>query len=116
MKINIFLSLISFALSALLSYWAFDVASEDANAVICGIGSLLCFCATLIPSIGMSYKTSRLGPNIRIISALFFVVFLISQFCFAGFGIKMPHYVIVNGIILIMYLAIFYKMQGVKDI
>lgn len=116
MKINVFLSFISFALAALLSYWAFDVASEDTNAAICGIGSLLSFCATLIPTIGLHYKTLRLGTNIRIISALFFTMSLISQFCFAGFGIKMPYYVIVNGIILTVYFAIFYKLQRVKDI
>lgn len=116
MKINIFLTIISLALAGLLSYFAFDLASEDANATICTIGSLLCFCSTLIPAIGMSYETTRLGTNIRITSVLFFIVFLVSQFCFAGFGVKMPLYIILNGIILIVYLAILYKMQGIKDI
>ena len=116
MKINVFLSFMSFALAALLSYWVFNMASEDTNAAICGIGSLLCFCVTLIPAIGMSYETLGIGTNIRIVSALFFIVFLISLFCFAGFGVKMPYYIIINGIILIIYLAIFYKMQRVKEI
>ncbi|MGM9856903.1 MAG: hypothetical protein ACI30Y_03770 [Candidatus Limisoma sp.] len=65
---------------------------------------------------GLQYETGRLGVNIRIISSLFFTIFAISHFCFAGFGVKMPYYIIVNGIMLMIYLAIFYKMQGIKNI
>ena len=39
-----------------------------------------------------------------------------STICFAGFVVKMPYYIIVNGIVLVIYLAIFYKMKGIDDI
>ncbi len=116
MKINIFLCFISVMLASLVGYLAFHIASGNENDFICGIGSSLCFAATLIPSIGLQYTSGRLGVNIRMFSSLFFIIFVISHFCFAGFGIKMPYYIIVNGIILFIYLAVFYKMQGVKNI
>lgn len=116
MKVNVFLTLLSIALSALIGYLAFNVADGKENDVICGIGSTICFLATLIPTIGLQYDTSRLGVNLRIFSALCFLVFLISHFCFARFGVTMPYYVICNGIILIIYLVVFYKMQGINKV
>ena len=103
-------------LAALVGYLAYNVASGDENNMVCGIGSGICFAATLIPAMGLQFESGRLGINIRVFSSIFFIVFAISHFCFAGFGVKMPYYVIVNGIMLMIYLAIFYKMQGCKDI
>lgn len=116
MKVNIFLTLISIALAALVGYLAFNIAEGKENDTVCGIGSTVCFVSTLIPVMGLQYESGRLGVNIRVLSVLFFVGFLISHFCFAGFGVKMPYYIIINGILLIIYLAIFYKIQGIKDI
>lgn len=103
-------------LAMLLGYFAYNVASGDENDIVCGIGSSICFAATLIPTMGIQYESGRLGTNIRMFSALFFIVFAISHFSYAGFGVKMPYYIIVNGIMLMIYLAIFYKMQSVKDV
>lgn len=116
MKANLFLTFISIMLAALLGYLAFNVANGEENDVICGISSGICFATTLIPTIGIQYESGRLGTNIRMFSALFFIVFAISHFSYAGFGVKMPYYIIVNGIMLMIYLAVFYKMKGIKDI
>ena len=116
MKVNIFLTLISIILATLVGYLAYNVVSGGENDMVCGIGSGICFAVTLIPTMGIQYKSARLGVNIRVFSVLFFIVFAISHFCFAGFGVKMPYYIIVNGIMLMIYLAIFYKMQCVKDV
>lgn len=116
MKANIFLILISIVLATLVGYLAYNVASGDENDMICGISSGICFATTLIPTIGIQYESGRLGTNIRMFSALFFIVFAISHFSYAGFGVKMPYYIIVNGIMLMIYLAIFYKIQRVKNV
>ena len=101
-------------LSTLFGYLAYNVVSIDENNVICGIASGVCFAATLVPVIGLQYESGRLGVNIRVFSSIFFVIFVISHFCFAGFGVVMPSYLIVNGILLLIYLAIFCKFQGLK--
>ena len=116
MKANIFLVIISIALATLIGYLAFNIADGKEHSDVCGLGSTICFVATLIPMIGLHYDSGRLGVNIRVCSALFFVMFLISHFCFATFGINIPYYIIINGIVLIVYLAIFYKIQGIKNI
>lgn len=116
MKVNLFLSFIGIALASLIGYLAFNVAEGQDNDLICGIGSTICFVATLIPTLGLNYESSRLGTNIRVLSILFFVIFLISHFCFAAFGVRMPYYIICNGIIIIVYIAIVYKMSNIKSI
>ncbi len=116
MKLNLFLTFISVALASLVGYLIFHVTENQANNAIYGIVSTICFIATLLPTIGMQYEGNRLGTNIRVLSALFFIVFLISQFCFAGLGVKQPYYIIINGILLALYLAICYKMLCIKDI
>lgn len=116
MKLNIFLTIISVSFATLLGYWAFDIANGDENDIACGIGSSICFIACLIPAMGLQYDSSRIGTNIRVFAALFFVIFAISHFCFAGFGVKMPYYIIINGLLLLIYLAILYKMINVENI
>lgn len=116
MKANVIMTIVGLALACLIGYLVFNVAAGDPNEALCGVVSTVCFLATLIPMMGIKYESARLATNIRVFSALFFVIFLISHFCFAGFGIKVPYYVVVNGILLLIYLAAFYKMQSVRDI
>ena len=116
MKANVFLTLISILLSTLFGYLVYNVASVDENDVICGIASGVCFAATLVPVIGLQYASGRLGVNIRVFSSIFCIVFIISHFCFAIFGVIMPYYLIVNGVLLLIYLAIFYKFQGIRNL
>lgn len=116
MKANIFLTIISLLFALLLGYFAYTVAEGKDNDILCGIGASVCLVATLVPMIGLQYESGRLSTNIRISSGLFFFVFLISNFCFAGFGINTAYYIITNGIILVIFLAIFYKMQNIKSI
>lgn len=116
MKINVFLSAISVVLASLIGYFAYSVAEGNEHDALCGIGSTICFIATLIPTMGLTFESGKVGVNVRVLSVLFFVVFLITHFCFAGFGVKMPYYIICNGIILVIYLAIVYKMSGIKSL
>lgn len=114
MKINVFLSIISLFVATLIAYLAFDLAKGNPNDVLCGILSGVCFLVTLLPVMGIKVEDLRLQINIRLLAVLFFVVFLISHFCFAVCGVKMPLYVVVNGLILLVFIAIFYKMQSIK--
>ena len=116
MKANLFLTLISIVLATLVGYLAYNVASGKENDMVCGIGSGICFAATLIPIMGLQYESGRLGTNIRVFSALFFIVFAISHFYFAILGVIMPYYIIVNSIILLIYLSVLYKLGGLTEV
>ncbi len=111
MKLNVFLLFISIALTILLGYWIYDIAKGKENDIICGILSSVCILSTLIPFIGLQYNNTRIGVNIRVLSCLFLVLFLVSHLCSAIFGIIMPSYLIVNSVLLLIYITILYKLQ-----
>jgi len=111
MKVSIFYLCIGTLIALLLAYWVFSVAEGDKNDTISGICSAVCFLGTLIPLFGIGHKSSRVAINLRVLSASFFVLFVISHFCFAAFGVRMPHYVIVNALVLLFYMAIYYNIS-----
>ncbi len=116
MKINLFLTLMSTLIAILLGYFTYSVAQGKENDILCGVGSFVCFTATLIAIIGIQYKSGKLGTNARISASLYFITFLISHFCFAHFGVAMPHYVVTNGILLVIFLITHYELTKIRDI
>lgn len=114
MRANTFLTIISLILAGLIGYWVFSTAEGKEQDALCGICSTVCFLATLIPIMGLHYESARIGTNIRVLSGLFFIAFLVSHFCFASYGIKMPLYMILNGILLVIYLGVFYKINSTQ--
>lgn len=116
MKANFFMILIILLIAAVLGYWVSYVEVDGSKSLLAGITSGVCFAATLIPAYALQYESGRLGVNIRVLSTLFFVAFLVSHFWFAKTGSVMPTYVIVNGLLLLVFLGIFYKMNSIKDV
>ena len=116
MKINFFLTFISIAFTGIWGYLIYEIAKGQENDLICGICSSICLLTTIIPAMGLKYDSGRIGANIRVLSFLFLIIFLISHFCFAIWGVIMPTYLIINGILLILYLAVFYKIANIKNI
>lgn len=115
-KVNAVLVAISVVLSCLTGYLAFSIGEGKENDVLCGVFSTVCFMAATVPMVGLQYGQTRLGVNVRVMSSLFFVLFLVSHFCFAAIGIKMPYYVILNGILLLVYCGVLYKMLQINKI
>lgn len=115
MKVNIFFACISTLLALLLAYWAFSITQGQENDIVCGVCSALCFAGTLVPMLAISHESRRIGVNLQVLSAVFFVIFVISHFCFASFGVKMPYYVIVNGILLLAYIVILHGINKEAD-
>ena len=116
MKVNIFYVCISTLIALLLAYWVFNVAEGDENDTISGACSAVCFLGTLIPLFGIGHKSSRVTINLRVLSAAFFVLFVISHFCFAAFGVRMPYYAIVNALALLIFIAVYYAIGKKKNL
>lgn len=114
MKLNSVPSLLAVIISALLGYAVYSVADIDPNAILAGVVSTVCFIVTLILAIGVGYDDGKMSVNIRILSLSAFTVMLISHFAFAATIVKMPYYLIVNGLILCVYLCIAYYVNSLK--
>lgn len=116
MKLNVFLSCIAIAMAGLVGYLVYSIAEGREGDLLCGIGGAVCFMSILLPVMGMHYDSGRLGVNIRVMCLAFFVLFLVSHVCFALLGIKTSYYIVTNGILLLVYWSVFYKMQRLKEI
>ena len=114
MKLNFVPSFLAVIISALLGYAVYSVADIDPNAILAGVVSTVCFIVTLILAIGVGYDDGKMSVNIRILSLSAFTVMLISHFAFAATIVKMPYYLIVNGLILCVYLCIAYYVNSLK--
>ena len=114
MKLNFVPSFLAVIISALLGYAVYSVADIDPNAILAGVVSTVCFIVTLILAIGVGYEDGKISVNIRILSLSALIVMLISHFAFAATIVKMPYYLIVNGLILCIYLCIAYYINSLK--
>ena len=113
MKPNYVMMVIAVCMSALLGYLVFTVAEGKENAVLCGIIATICFAGSMIPMYGLKCDDARIGVNMRVMATMFFIIFLISQFAFAIFGVKMPYYLIVNGLLLLFFIGAVYRLSRV---
>lgn len=115
MKVNTFLTLITLVLSALLGYWVYSVAEADTHATLAGVLSAICLAIPSVLGFGVSYQTSAAIVNVRMLSCVLFLIMLILHFYYAATGISMPSYVLINGIIICIYLAIIYAILKSKQ-
>ena len=97
MKINFFFLFITLAIG-------------QENDVLYGVGCMFASIVTLFPSLGCKYSSNRKASNIKILSYLIFLITLVVHCCFAGFGLKTPSYIVVNGLILLVYISILYNL------
>ena len=106
MKIKVIPVIISALISALLSYSFCLLCKVEDNAIIMAIGSWIGLFLTMSGLIGVSTEYPRTNINLRVVSAIFLVIFLITSIVFALVQFTPPTYIIVNGIILLTWVLI----------
>lgn len=118
MKTSYFYMVLSVIAMAILGYWTYYVAhsNNDPNDVVVGIGTAICVIASLGPGISISLDDTRVNVNMKVLCLVAFIVLTILNFCYAEFGVSMPYYVIIVGLLLIAFVGILKKMTDIKDI
>lgn len=111
-KFDIAYSILGIMAAMLLSLCTFYIAEYDKFNYVVGIGSFICFAMTFIPMIGMKHSHSGVNVSLNALSLLFIVMLLFSNFGFAIFGVVMPYYAVVNGLIIILYWVIYLKVAN----
>ena len=106
MKIKGFPLIIAIAISALMVY-GFYAASN--NIVYC-VGGLVCSLVTLISAMGISFDNNGNNTNFKILAYIFFVVLIVFGIIAAVFKMSNPSYIIVSGILLLIFVGIEYSI------
>lgn len=114
MKLKAFPLALSLALAGLLGYFIYYITKSADCDLLWGVGATICFAITAIPILGTQYESARQGLNLKVLSGIFFIIFVISHICFARLGADVAYYIIVNGCLMIAYLTLFYKISSLQ--
>lgn len=106
MKVSVFPTLLTLIVAAAIGYLSYDMAHKDSdpNALLVGVGTFLSIAITLGCVLGLNIKNGRMSVNLKVSSIVAFIVLVITNLCYAGFGVSMPYYVIVLTLLIIVHL------------
>lgn len=113
-KFNLTYCILAVAGAILIAIANHSLAKTDPNRDIAGLFSLVCYTIPLVLLLGASHTESSINVNLRVLSVLFFIVMLISNFAFSIWGVVMPYYIICNGLLLLVYIILWTKLSNIS--
>lgn len=113
-NINVVPALLAFAASALIAYCFYTYADQEQTRLVVAIGGFLMVFGTLFGTMGFYAEPRRALTLVRIVSFISFVVLLISNIVFASCEFAIPVYIIVNGILAIIYVLSVYYLSRLE--
>lgn len=104
MKLNIVNTLVATATSALIAYGCYAICDYEEVQLLVTIAAFVQFLILSIGTIAVSLPEGRSTIMFRILSGVFFGIAVISNLIFACFDFSVPLYIILNGIVLLIYI------------
>lgn len=114
MKLDFIKTSIAVAVSALIAY-GFYAFNTNANKNLVTVGSFIFLATTLILTIGIRFTLPRTATMARSLSWIFFLTALASNLIFSFAIFKDELYIIINGILLLIYVLIYYWIGQAKQ-
>lgn len=114
MKLDFTKTIIAIAVSGLIAYSFYSFSSTE-NKELLTYGSFVFLMLSLTLSIASDFKLPRTTTLIRTISIIFFAVALLSNLVFSFMNFKEATYIIVNGILFLIYTLTAYSIGKVKQ-
>ena len=115
MKVKVVPTIIALGISALLAYALYNICHTEGKEMLLAIGGGLCLFLPLVTCLGVRFELSRTSANVAVVGAVFFVLMLVSNVIFAYSHFETHAYVIVNGIILLLFLLIAYLIAKARQ-
>lgn len=110
MKIKVIPLIIVLGLAALMAYGLFSFCKNDNALLLAIVGGIMLFVA-LTAAFGVSFEPHRTSVNIKVTSIVFFLLALISNVIFAFVQFSVPLYIVINGLLLLIWLLIVYGIN-----
>lgn len=114
MKIDIFKSLIAAIAGILIAYGFYTFCHSDYRQLLV----YTCFAEMLLTGIvttGVKFELSRTNTLVKVVSLLYFFVFLITNIIFSFLPFTRPVYIIINGLIFLSGMLIIYSLLTAKQ-
>ena len=115
MKININPSLIVLIAAALLAFLFYTLSdAEEQMLKALAISGFVSIGVCLECGIGLSFKDSHHTANSFATSLFFLIVFIVEHCCFAAWGTNRDWLIITSGLLLVLYLLVYYGISKSK--
>lgn len=115
MKVNPILLVIGLLMAALLSYMFYAMASEsDEYLTLLVISGFIGTAVTLSGILAFSVENTGKSTNLRVVSGLFFLLFLIEHCVMAWMGVSLSAHIVICGLLLLFYMLFFYSINKTK--
>lgn len=115
MKINIIPTFITFITAALFAYLFYTLSDADGQMLkILAISGFVSIVICMECGIGISFEDSHHTVNSFSTSMFFLIIFIVEHCCFALWGTSQAWLIITTGLLLVLYLLIFYGISKAK--
>ena len=115
MKVNIVPAIIAAAVSALLAYGLYALCHAAGQETLLALGGFVCLFLPMATAIAVRFPEGRTSTNTAVLGWVFFFVLLISHAVFAFVQFAPPSYIIINGILLLIFLGVTYAVAKAKQ-
>jgi hypothetical protein len=114
MKINPFLSVLALLLAALIAYALYYYCKSEELVWALTIGGGISIFLPWAGTLGVSLEDKRMNVNFKVLNALCALIITSLQLFFAFHAPALPKYLLISGVVLILWLSIAYAMARKK--
>ncbi|MBP3353556.1 MAG: hypothetical protein IJ341_00140 [Bacteroidales bacterium] len=107
MKVDLLRTIIAIAIGVILAYACYEICNVDDVKWVITIGSFITLTIPLTLAMGICAEKERSLIMLSIVSWITFIVEIITNSCFVFADFSIPVYIIINGLILLIYLLIY---------
>ncbi len=107
MKCDILKTIIAVALAALFAYACYSICDYESVRLLLTIGSFVAIGLPLVMALGFTSEDERGSVLLRVTSWVVSIIQIVSNIVFAFFEFSTPWYIILNGMILLIFALIY---------
>lgn len=114
MKFDFVKIIIAVAISILLAYACYEICDYEHIQGVITIGAFLTISIPLVLALGVSSQQERSSVMLKTLSWVFLLIEMVSNVVFVFFDFSIPVYIIVNGLILLIFALIYNSIYRTK--
>ncbi|RZJ72356.1 MAG: hypothetical protein EOO45_11005 [Flavobacterium sp.] len=107
MRLNNVIAILSVGICALIAYGFYSF-NDNPQKLMLSLGSFILLTATLLMTLAVRFDDYRTAVNARVVSMVFFSLAFVTNVVFSFFNFSSDSYIIINGIIFLLYLLLMY--------
>ena len=114
MKLDVVKSLIAIAISALLAYACYEICNYERVQWVIAAGAFVSIGIPSMLALGVSSHQERSSVMLKTLSWVFLLIEIVSNGVFVFFDFSIPVYIIINGLILLMFVLTYNSIYRTK--